>query len=1162
MERALDTELLSLALGEHSALPSAEEVSSLIARAELALLLGNPEVDETLKSTGWYLHGVASSKYALRVYGLDRQRAAFRVAAHIFDLTTKSQDLNSLDKLKYGFGSQIAYLHSELDPNAIAVYQQEFSANLPEISLLEGFQELSLSCGIAFLGFDVGYIFSVTRIVREEVDSLVQNWDVADIFSTPFGSAAGVALATRAMMTFLIYGRTEALDRARELLQNAIFSESSTDDQISRWVAAHLLNLFNNLAASSVWSILPSDVPPSVKRAFVMGKPRVLTLWPPQIDLLSSHETGHPSPLSDHVKRLFLSMPTSSGKTLFAQLLVAAHLATQNTSVYYVAPTKSLCREIRVALESRLRYLGRVITDGLPEGDWLAELISPEPYVEVMTPERLSFLLRSDSNRVLNEVGLFIFDEVHNLADQTRGWTLEEDISYLHYRTSGNNHRIVALSAAVGNKVHIIQWMGKDNNNVFERSPDWRGPRRMHAIFTSDVDWDTVSEIPPKSKKSLKRLSYPVFGRLDVRIAQNDQDAHLRTSEPVGVLVQKVRADNTKEVDQEQSTPFYQTLIPTIQHLARTGSVLIIESTRPATVRMARAIANAEPEGDQSRIKPLLHLVEARLGNQHPLWQVLLKGVAYHHGSLPSEIRIAIEEAVTAGYINYLVATTTMTEGVNLPVKSVVIAEQGAYGPEGYTEYITGSKLINAIGRAGRATKETEGIIVLARHAKPKPEDFDRLNPKIEELQVLSILATKKALAELAIFEEAQRTNEDALFQIATGAVSDFISFVWFLVSELEALRSHPVNLDQIETALQFTLAWVQLEPDNREKWGKLTDMILHRYHATDTSTRQRWATSGTSMTSASRMEIIAASLANSAKTTILPEEPVEVIRLILHEGRLEQMLSLPEAPKRTVYAQRAGKNRTIVAVSLEKLLIEWIQGLELNELANSNLSLVPDIDFRFEQLGDLINEYFETFFPWVFGTIISWTNQMLTEEGILNLFPKAIPAFIRWGIGNTSAAELISKGLPSRTLAVRITKEYLSAGSQEDVFTWLQSLNLTQWQQKFSASQTELRLLLDFCRSRKGGAVAELINNGSTSITVDTEISDFESSHVTISPLENTDIATLGIWTGDSLVGRILTKDQYDLQTIFSLGLDYNIDFSVKSGSGSLQINLLTPDI
>jgi len=44
MDRALDPELLSLALGRYENLPSPEEVSELLTNAELALLLRKAEI--------------------------------------------------------------------------------------------------------------------------------------------------------------------------------------------------------------------------------------------------------------------------------------------------------------------------------------------------------------------------------------------------------------------------------------------------------------------------------------------------------------------------------------------------------------------------------------------------------------------------------------------------------------------------------------------------------------------------------------------------------------------------------------------------------------------------------------------------------------------------------------------------------------------------------------------------------------------------------------------------------------------------------------------------------------------------------------------------------------------------------------------------------------
>jgi len=369
MERALDPERIGIALGSHENLPSPEEVSRLLAEAELALLLHKPAVSEQLEAIGWYLHAVATSKYALRTYGIDRQRKAFQVAAHIFDLLLQIPQIDLIERLNYCFACQIAYLRSELNPNAIAIYGREFAEKSGDLDLLNNFQEVALSCGIGFLGFDISYIYRVTGNLQNQIRQLVTRWDIEDIFTTPFGSAAGVAIATRDLTTFFVYGHTSALERARATLQRAILAESSLEDQVSRWVAAHLLNLSYEIESSSVWTVLPPNVPNGVRRAFGMGQPKILTLWPPQLDLLKITEPGTDNPFSSSVKRLFLSTPTSGGKTLIAQLMVASHLATEGTSVCYVAPTRSLCHEVRNSLASRLRYVGSEVIDGLPEGD-------------------------------------------------------------------------------------------------------------------------------------------------------------------------------------------------------------------------------------------------------------------------------------------------------------------------------------------------------------------------------------------------------------------------------------------------------------------------------------------------------------------------------------------------------------------------------------------------------------------------------------------------------------------------------------------------------------------------------------------------------------------------------------------------------------------------
>jgi hypothetical protein len=1161
MDRALDPELLSLALGEHEALPSPEEVSELLAEAELALLLREPEISEDLIAIGWYLHAVASSKYALQTYGVERHRAAFKVAGHIFDLFLQTPEINRFEKLKYCFASQIAYLRSELDPNALAIYHREFGTDLGGVGLLSNFQEVALSCGVAFLGFDAGYLYPITRSIRDEIETLVKEWEVESILSTPFGSAASAALGTRDLLSFLVYGRLNLLERARERFQTAVVNEASIEDQVSRWVAAHLLNLANDLERTSIWTVLPPEVPEGVRKAFAMGHPRILTLWPPQLDLFGGSEQEGSNPLSAQVKRLFLSTPTSGGKTLLAQLLVSSHLATEQTSVCYVAPTRSLCREIRESLRSRLRFVGKEIAAGLPEGDWLDALLDFEPEVEVMTPERLSYLIRSDSHRVLERFGMFIFDEVHLIGEPDRGWTLEGDLAYLHYATQDRDHRIVLISAAVGNQSHFVEWMDKEENKVLHRPSPWRGPRRLHAIWTTEADWDdAVEEINTRARKYPHILRCPLYGKLLVRISHTGEVHSLKTLEPIGTLVLKGSTKSNRRRDPNRSTAFYRMVVSIIQHLSESGPVLVIESTRPLTRLMAKAIADSQAFVDHSEIQSLVDLAEARLVPEHPLCQVLRKGVAYHHGSLPSEIRTAIEEVVSQGYLRFLVATTTLTEGVNLPVRSVVVASQGSYSAEGYVEYITGSKLINAIGRAGRATKETEGVVVLARPAAPDPDDFERLTPDDSDIQVTSMLATKEALEALAAFEELQRTAEDVVFQTATGEVSDFLRFIWFLAAHLEQLGELPTR-ERIREVLEHTLAWIQLGGDDRNRWLSAAVLALVRYEETSPPARRRWATAGTSISSASKLENITQELAAILRNGDVPQDPVAVVDLVIGEGRLQRILELPEAPDRRVYTQRGGQNRQEIAISMDALLCQWLQGADLVTMANTHFDAVEDIDFRFEQLGDYTNDYFEIYLPWVFGTLIAWTNTLLQENEVETLLPRTIPANVRWGVGNSTALELMVRGVQARTLASRIAQLWKTEGGDRDIHSWIRSMSLVEWQQKFGASVAELRNILEFSRDRRGGIAVELINQGFAEFEVESNVAEVPQSEASLVPVDDSRLSPIDIWMGDKRVGRIPSRDQADIRSLLDSGLILTAIFSAASGTGHLELQLVDPE-
>ena len=88
---------------------------------------------------------------------------------------------------------------------------------------------------------------------------------------------------------------------------------------------------------------------------------------------------------------------------------------------------------------------------------------------------------------------------------------------------------------------------------------------------------------------------------------------------------------------------------------------------------MAAVLSESTFFEESPEIVELRNLIQVRLGDQHPLAKVIGKGIAFHHAGLPSDILSAIEEQIRQGNIQVVIATTSLTDGVNLPVRTVFV---------------------------------------------------------------------------------------------------------------------------------------------------------------------------------------------------------------------------------------------------------------------------------------------------------------------------------------------------------------------------------------------------------------------------------------------------------------------------------------------------------
>jgi hypothetical protein len=97
-------------------------------------------------------------------------------------------------------------------------------------------------------------------------------------------------------------------------------------------------------------------------------------------------------------------------------------------------------------------------------------------------------------------------------------------------------------------------------------------------------------------------------------------------------------------------------------------------------------------------------------------------GVAFHYGRMPTLLREALETSFRSGAIQYLVCTTTLFQGVNLPARNVFINTP----TRGRGISLNAAYLWNFAGRAGRLGQDLVGNVFLVDYHQWKERELNQ----------------------------------------------------------------------------------------------------------------------------------------------------------------------------------------------------------------------------------------------------------------------------------------------------------------------------------------------------------------------------------------------------------------------------------------------------
>lgn len=381
-----------------------------------------------------------------------------------------------------------------------------------------------------------------------------------------------------------------------------------------------------------------------------------------------------------------VSMPTSSGKTRIAELVILQTLLYNTSSkVLYIAPYRSLSYEMEETLSATFNPIGYYVTHlyGSAQYTALDRQEIDQARVVIVTPEKAKAILRAN-DEMIKQIRLVVMDEGHLLGQGQREVANEMFTEELRRIVKQNNGRFIVLSAVLPNAEDMSTWLANGDENVVRDT--WR----------------------PSNQRFGKILLYK--NRLDI-----EWNGTPKCFNPSFVKTEK-------DVDKKEL------IARAAQKLSSLGSILLYCPTTKQVLSNAKVMLGLlrdEEDIDWGNDPDWMRfqLVCRECKEDGIYLNLAKKGILCHSAALKSDVRRFTERLLRKGKARYVYATNTLAQGVNLGVSTVIVI--GTLISRDI--YLSNRDFWNMAGRAGRSYVDTEGKILFVCDCK----DLDTKNRSI-----------------------------------------------------------------------------------------------------------------------------------------------------------------------------------------------------------------------------------------------------------------------------------------------------------------------------------------------------------------------------------------------------------------------------------------------
>lgn len=859
------------------------------------------------------------------------------------------------------------------------------------------------------------------EIEKEEMDISV---------GLKIGSYGNIIYLTSVLKDYLFTGKIDSSENQDIYSVIDMYSYNAfhllSNESIELRIIGHLLRYaYERVAENSIWNI--AEKSPLIRRFIEenlsRGNRYIYTLLPSQREVISDVLTPK--------KSIVVGMPTSAGKSLLAEMQILFSIHNFTTSdfkptVCYIVPTNALIEQVRLDLQSDFKDFNFNIETALPyyDVDEIENEILTREHIDILisTPEKLEALVRQNHPAIQN-TRLVVMDEAHNLGDCSRGSKFELVLSSIKQNMKEAN--FLLLSPFISNAREISEWLADSPRNADTISVEWAPTKQyIGCNLLNSKKTESVLQFYKSSRNQLATENVEIALSLNPQVVK-------------------------EELDSEHLDNVVRLCVVLNDFIEQDGNILVLCGGRGTTSKMALSSKCYFEEkcmlsdiSSDKEIEHAIEIVKLENGENDPLIECLKYGVCYHHSGLSSLVKETIEGLVRNNKIKIIFATTTLAQGMNFPINTVIFDTVRLRGKGD----LSNAEFWNIAGRAGRAYKDKEGYIILS-YMGTKKETIAAVTKYIAN-------DLKDVISSLNAFFSGNNTislDYNVLKEPNNAPILNLLQYINHILNISYDYNISPNDVAKIRGILTDSYLYHSLSKQEgfvkaQTKLNTFVTQYIRHVNDKKKDDMVKADELGISDISYTKVKsIIGAFISRLKENGDSDYKASEVILKTKNINRLTEIIEIiARIPEIKIEMLGQGK---LDSENIAKLLMGWVNGVKVRDIARSIKRDGQSDEEAIEICNRYLNGQMKSYMPWGINIYQAVSFDLQTENA------QMLPSYIYYGVSSKEEVIVSKLGVPrfavSNVLSVlkeRYNEVNIDIANMEELKKTIVQIDATQY--------------------------------------------------------------------------------------------------------------------